>query len=182
MIGTILGGLVIGGLISNYIKDRREEREKEETKALFSIADTTQRNIEYRPVQPRVVTKTVVKRVSDPLITKKVEFFDTYRDLDVRLARYIGRGQKGVAYLINGLKTKRQNYDMMNRLKEVRNYRNKLSHDKRKWRYIEAPSNYVMRSLRYVCEWASENERQAANFVAAGKADFDKRDRHNGRR
>ncbi len=73
----------------------------------------------------------------------KVRFFDKYRELDVYLSRMVGESYGGVGLLISacthianktGSSQHRQTCQILN---DIRNYRNKLAHNKGRWESIE---------------------------------------------
>jgi hypothetical protein len=166
MIGSLIGGLVVAGLVSSCVKERKAKKEMEAyTENMFS-------NIANCYQTPRVVTKTVYTEVKNQKLEIQVEFYDDFRALDNKLARVVGEGYKGVAYLINGLKVTKSNSNLIYSLKNIRNYRGRLSHDKRKWKDIPAPDESVMKDLSYAKRWVGNNFSQASNLVYKGKKAF----------
>ena len=163
MIGTLIGGLVIGGLVSNCVKERKAQQEREavERRNQQARAARALMNVANQCFRREVVTRTVVKEVSNKKLERQVEFYDSFRELDNKLARNVREGYKGVAYLIKGLEVTRSNDNLKNSLKNIRNYRGRLSHDKRKWKDIPAPDDSLMRDLYRAQSWVSNNYSQA---------------------
>ena len=173
MLGTILGGMVLGGIVTSVVKGKREKeqrrRDEETAKKVFSqiMQAQGQRRIN---VEPRIKTKVIVR--TDPKLEKQVDFFDDFRALDNKLARMVNEGYKGVTYLINGMYANKSHYDMREKLKNIRNYRGRLTHDKKKWASIPAPSDSVMRDLKIAIKWVDENYSLSAKLVYKGKSSF----------
>jgi hypothetical protein len=174
MIGTLIGGLVIGGIVSSCVKERKAQQEREavERRNQQARAARALMNIANQCSRPEVVTRTVVKEVSNKKLERQVEFYDGFRELDNKLARNVREGYKGVTYLIKGLEVTRSNDNLKNSLKNIRNYRGRLSHDKRKWKDIPAPDDSLMRDLHRAQSWVSNNYSQAGNLVYKGKKAF----------
>lgn len=92
-------------------------------------------------------------RVVD-LNAKKVEFFDKYREIDVYLASFVGQRHGGISFFISGLigGSKKAGikppYELIDALKELREYRNILGHDKTKWRALPDPKPSYIKILR----------------------------------
>ncbi len=74
--------------------------------------------------------------------------------------------------MIKGLEVTNSNYNLRNSLKNIRNYRGRLSHDKRKWKELHAPDAALMRDLHRAQEWVSNNWSQASKLVYKGKKAF----------
>lgn len=174
MIGTLIGGLVIGGIVSSCVKERKAQQEREavERRNQQARAARALMNIANQCSRHEVVTRTVVKEVSNKKLERQVEFYDGFRELDNKLARNVREGYKGVTYLIKGLEVTRSNDNLKNSLKNIRNYRGRLSHDKRKWKDIPAPDDSLMRDLHRAQSWVSNNYSQAGNLVYKGKKAF----------
>ncbi len=174
MIGTLIGGLVIGGIVSSCVKERKAQQEREavERRNQQARAARALMNIANQCSRREVVTRTVVKEVSNKKLERQVEFYDSFRELDNKLARNVREGYKGVTYLIKGLEVTRSNDNLKNSLKNIRNYRGRLSHDKRKWKDIPAPDDSLMRDLHRAQSWVSNNYSQAGNLVYKGKKAF----------
>lgn len=174
MIGTLIGGLVIGGIVSSCVKERKAQQEREavERRNQRARAARALMNIANQCSRHEVVTRTVVKEVSNKKLERQVEFYDGFRELDNKLARNVREGYKGVTYLIKGLAVTRSNDNLKNSLKNIRNYRGRLSHDKRKWKDIPAPDDSLMRDLHRAQSWVSNNYSQAGNLVYKGKKAF----------
>jgi hypothetical protein len=174
MIGTLIGGLVIGGIVSSCVKERKAQQEREavERRNQQARAARALMNIANQCSRREVVTRTVVKEVSNKKLERQVEFYDGFRELDNKLARNVREGYKGVTYLIKGLEVTRSNDNLKNSLKNIRNYRGRLSHDKRKWKDIPAPDDSLMRDLHRAQSWVSNNYSQAGNLVYKGKKAF----------
>ena len=172
MLGTLIGGAVIGGIVSGCVQKRKQEaiREKIEAENQRRIISSLFSSYEQTPT--RVVTKTVVKKVQDPKLKLQVKFFDGFRELDNKLARMVREGYKGVTYLIKGLEVTHGNQKLINALKNIRNYRNRLSHDKRQWKEFPAPTTTVMEDLRYAQSWVERNSSDAARIAWKGKNAF----------
>lgn len=170
MIGSLIGGLVVGGIVSGCMKERKAKKERE---AIERRNQRTLLNLASQYSRPQVVTRTVVKEVSNKKLERQVEFFDAFRALDNKLARSATKqGYKGVTNLIKGLEISRLHRDLQNSLKNIRNYRGRLSHDRRKWKDIPAPSAAVMQDLRRAQAWVSNNYDQASRLVYKGKMAF----------
>ena len=174
MLGTLIGGVVIGGIVSEYVNnhnrkakkdwmDQELERENRVLKQVLASCSTPSRT---------TVTRTVVKKVQDPKLALQVKFFDGFRELDNKLARMVREGYKGVTYLVKGLEVARGNQRLINALKNIRNYRNRLSHDKRQWKEFPAPTSSVMEDLRYAQSWVDRNSSDAARLAWKGKNAF----------
>lgn len=74
--------------------------------------------------------------------------------------------------MIKGLEVTNLNYNLRNSLKNIRNYRGRLSHDKNKWKDIPEPTAMLIKDLHRVQEWVSNNYSQAASLVCKGKKAF----------
>lgn len=174
MIGTLIGGLVVGGLVSNCVKERKAKQEREaiERRNQQAFTERALLGLVNQYSKPKVVTRTVVKEVKNQKLERQVEFYDGFRALDNKLARNVREGYKGVTYLIKGLEVTNSNYNLRNSLKNIRNYRGRLSHDKSKWKNIPAPDAALMRDLHRAQEWVSNNYSQAGNLVYKGKKAF----------
>ena len=150
MIGAILGCVAVGGLVTGQVQKRKAQKLNEELKA-----------------------KLLAQKASDTKLKKQVKFYDTYRALDNQLARLSTReGSKGMAYLIHGLEVQHSNPRLLNCLKNARNYRNQLSHDKRQWAKIPAPTAETVADLKYVESWVNRNLTLAGRIVWKGKEAF----------
>lgn len=91
MIGTIIGCLVFGGVVSNYVKERKEKQERE-AKGCRNQQAFAERTLLVGVNQysnPKVVTRTVVKEAKNKKLEKQVEFYDKFRALDNKLARNV---------------------------------------------------------------------------------------------
>lgn len=171
MLGTLLGGVLIGSVVSGCVQKRKqEERSRQEAERQRRIVSRIMTSTYTAP--QRVVTKTVVKKVQDPKLKLQVSFFDGFRALDNKLARMVREGYKGVSYLIKGLEVTRGNQSLIKALKNIRNYRNKLSHDKRQWKSFPAPTSSVMADLHYAQSWVNKNSSEAARITWKGKNAF----------
>ena len=151
MIGTIIGGLVVGGMVAEYAKSKKDAKAAKSKNYAQTI---------------------VIHQTVDKKLNKQVNFFDKYRALDTELARYVREGFKGVTYLEKGLEVSRTNNSLKQSLRNIRNYRNKLSHDKRQWKNIEEPSSTIMSDLGKAISWVNCNRNLAANMVYKGKKAF----------
>ena len=179
MLGAIIGGLVVGGLISSCVSDNRSRRSSVERTSherthssctqSYRASRTQTRSQQSKPV---VITKTVVKEVTNQKLERQVTFYDEFRELDNKLARNIGKGYKGVTYLIKGLEVTDANYSLRRSLKNIKNYRGQLSHDKRKWKDIPAPSESIMSDLRRAKDWVYYNSSLAGKLVYKGNKAF----------
>lgn len=172
MLGTLIGGAVIGGIVSGCVNNRKAkkdwmDRELERQGRVFTQVLTS-----YSRPKQKVVTKTVVKKVEDPKLKLQVKFFDSFRELDNKLARMVREGYKGVTYLVKGLEVTHGNQRLINALKNIRNYRNRLSHDKRRWKEFPAPTSSIMEDLRYAQSWVDRNSSDAARLAWKGKTAF----------
>ncbi|MBE5731843.1 MAG: hypothetical protein E7353_02305 [Clostridiales bacterium] len=143
MLGAILGGMLIGGIVS-------------------SCAGRSRANKQIEIIQ-----------ANDRKLKKQVEFYDEFRELDSRLARNVREGYKGITYLIKGLEVSHYNYDLINKLKNIRNYRGRLSHDRKKWRDIPEPSRSLMNDLMIAKDWVDDNFITAGKLVYKGKKAFE---------
>jgi len=86
---------------------------------------------------------------------EKINFFDDYRALDVQIARLIGEGSGGIGLLVKAMKygylknvsNLREYYCD---LKEIRDYRNMLAHNKNRWCNMSSPKSWYRQSLSKV--------------------------------
>lgn len=72
----------------------------------------------------------------------KISFFDSYRAFDTYVARLAGQGSGGVTFLIRSMQrntTDKKMLSLVSTLKQMRNYRNILSHNRNKWRDLPDP-------------------------------------------
>ena len=152
MLGVLLGGAVIGGMVSNCIGGKRARRESDELELMF-----------------------LMQQAQNNKLQAQITFFDEFRALDNQLARFVREGYKGVTYLIKAMEIMYDDEDMINAVKAVRNYRNRLSHDRNKWAAIPAPSAYVMKTLRALQRWTDENMSEVGRLVWKGKNAFNAR-------
>ena len=132
MIETVVGGLVVGGIVSSCVNKIGARRKLE----------------------------------------KQVKFYDAFRELDNQLARNSGENFKGVTYLIKGLEVSNTNKSLIASLKNIRNYRGRLSHDRLKWANIPAPDKITMKDLRFVRLWVKRHKAYAKSLVNKGEQAF----------
>ena len=151
MIVTLLSGVVVGGIVSGCVEAHKAKKEREKLQEQLRIQQAKDRKLKLQ-----------------------VEFFDAFRELDNKLARVVREGFKGVTYLINGVAAVRFNYRLIEALKNVRNYRGRLTHDKTKWVYIPAPTPSIMKDLYYAQAWVERNYSAAAKLVWKGREAFSK--------
>lgn len=172
MLGALIGGAIIGSIFSDCVKSRNTSNSR--SSSYSRTRSTSSYSSSSRPSynKPKVITRTVVKKVEDPKLKLQVEFFDTFRALDVDLARMVKEGYKGVAYLEKGLRVSRTNLSLADSLRNIRNYRNHLSHVRAKWRYVPAPTSSLMSDLRYVRNWVNNHYSDAARLAWKGKQAF----------
>ena len=168
MIGSIIGGIVIGGLISSSLDNRSRNKELEAQNARLRKMCNQALEASMSSSSTRESRGTRV----DAKLERQVEFFDEFRSLDNRLARNVREGYKGVTYLIKGMDVSRTNQGIKNCLKNIRNYRGQLSHDKRKWKNIPAPSESLMNDLKRAKNWVDSNYSYASKLVYKGKSAF----------
>jgi leucyl aminopeptidase (aminopeptidase T) len=152
MVVTLLSGVVIGGIVSGCAGAHKAKKEREELQEQLRI-----------------------QKAKDRKLKLQVEFFDSFRELDNKLARMIGVGKKGVAYLINGLTITHASEKATRAFKNIRDYRNQLSHDKRKWIHVPAPTPSIMKDLHYAQAWVERNYSAAAKLVWKGREAFSKK-------
>ena len=143
MLGAILGGMLIGGIVSSCASRNRTNKQIE------------------------------IMQEAERKLKKQVEFYDEFRELDNRLARNVREGYKGITYLIKGLEVSNYNYDLIKRLKNIRNYRGRLSHDRNKWRDIPEPSRSLMNDIMKAKEWVDDNFITAGKLVFKGKKSYE---------
>ena len=151
MIVTLLSGAVVGGIVSGCVEAHKAKKEREKLQEQLRIQQAKDRKLKLQ-----------------------VEFFDSFRELDNKLARMIGAGKKGVAYLVNGLTITHASEKSMRAFKNIRDYRNQLSHDKRKWIHVPAPTPSIMKDLHYAQAWVERNYSAAAKLVWKGREAFSK--------
>ena len=159
MLGTIIGGIIIGGVASNIIERKREKRFEAECRENFRrmISDVSKSS------------STSESKDVDQKYERQIEFFDDFRRLDNRLARGVNKGYKGVTYLVKGMEVTRfSDRGLIYALKNIRNFRNKLSHDKRRWCEVEAPSASIMADLRRAENWVNSNYSYASTLTYKG--------------
>ena len=165
MIGSIIGGIIIGGIASNLIERKRERKFESEC------------NENFRRLISGMGSRTSSRSTENKSVNQKyqrqIEFFDSFRELDNKLARMVRQGYKGVTYLVKGMEiTRFSNQNLLNSFKNIRNFRNQLSHDKRKWCDVPAPSASVMSDLRRAVAWVRENYSYASSLTYKGLQAF----------
>ena len=131
-LGLLIGGLLVGAAICSS--------------GSSSSSNTTKYSVNNYRVSNQNIRKTTYLSSS-----QKEHFFDLYRNLDVKLSRKIGKSSKGISILIQGLRySKNSDYksNVLNKLIQCRNYRNKLAHSKDKWRDIENPESWMFTFLK----------------------------------
>lgn len=166
MIGAILGAVVIGALVDAYCNSSRKISYWEYCNIHKKEYELKQKELELARTEQRL-------KQSYSRIEKQVVFFDTFRALDCSLARYVGEGYKGVTYLIKGMYEQKGTYsNMIGIFKNIKNYRGQLSHDKRKWVNIPAPSDNLLRDMDWAVQWFNKNKNLAGRLVYAGKKAF----------
>ena len=151
MIVTLLSGVVVGGIVSGCVEAHKAKKEREKLQEQLRAQQAKDRKLKLQ-----------------------VEFFDAFRELDNKLARMIGAGKKGVAYIVNGLTITHASEKVMRAFKNIRDYRNQLSHDKRKWIHVPAPTPSIMKDLYYAQAWVERNYSAAAKLVWKGREAFSK--------
>ena len=176
MIGTIIGGIVLGGVIANYNEKKRQKRE-EESEAARCYRELYDRYQSLHSSVAACYAEKVQAENADKKLKRQVEFFDEFRELDNKLARSIRKGFKGVTYLIKGMEVAKSNRDLQNCFKSIRNYRGQLSHDKRKWKDIPAPSDSLMNDLYQAKRWVENNYSYASHLVYKGERAFSRETR-----
>ena len=174
MLGTLIGGAIIGGIVTGCAKNKaskvKAERELERQSQVLERFLSSPSS--YSSSGTRVVTKTVVKKVEDPKLKLQTSFFDKFRALDNQLARMTRDGYKGVTNLIKGLEVTHGSERLIRALKNIRNYRNRISHDKRQWKQMPAPTPALMGDLRYAQGWVNDNTAKAGQLAWKGKNAF----------
>ena len=115
---------------------------------------------------------------------KKVEFFDKYREIDVYLASFVGQRYGGISFLISGLigVSRRAGikppYELIDALKELREYRNTIGHDKSKWRALPDPKPSYIRILRNLSVTIEGSLKDIIMFVEDGYQYIKSRNRY----
>ena len=181
MIGSLIGGMIVGGVAANYIEKKRKEKDffEKSERELRQLMDYTIRHFNTSAGsstsnRSNTSARTNTTKSTDTKLQKQVEFFDEFRSLDNKLARNVREGYKGVTYLIKGMDVTNSNANVKNSLKNIRNYRNQLSHDKRKWKDVPAPTSSLMSDLHKAINWVNSNYSYAGKLVYKGKNAFSK--------
>ena len=97
MLVTLIGGVVLGGIVSGCAQKKKAQKEREALE------------LELKN-----------QREKDRKLKLQTDFFDAYRALDNKLARMVRKGYKGVAYLEKGLKIVHGSMRDINACKEIR--------------------------------------------------------------
>ncbi len=150
MLGLLLGALAVGAICSYSDHNSSVYKKKENN------SNTQGRNyIQYRQVY-----------VNE---TEKVTFFDNYRALDNYLGRLVGKGSGGVTLLINTIKHRGVNNSELesiyNDLRNVRDYRNNLAHNKNQWNQLPNPRSSYNQILSKVRNVVVRNESSVAKAM-----------------
>ena len=146
-LGLVIAGLVVGGAVRHRAKVKQQERqleavrsqvaqlqrEKAKSKSQINNLKNELKNVKSQPV------KTVVNYNS----SKKERFYDTYRALDVKLSRVVGKGEYGVNMYIRSSQNKNTNKNAVAKLIRCKDYRNMISHGKDKWKNMPDPETWM---------------------------------------
>lgn len=171
MLGSLIGGIILGGAAVGYAERKRKKDE-------FDLYECHEKG--YRLLSDCLTTYVSTNKSTgksqntrvDKKLERQVKFFDEFRALDNRLARNVREGYKGVTYLIKGMDVAKFNRDLQNCFKNIRNFRNQMSHDRRKWKDIPAPSDSLMNDLYRAKKWVDNNSSYAGSLVYKGKKAF----------
>ena len=124
-LGLIIGAIAVGAALCAHSSSSQ------------SSSNVTYTSAPSRPVYNVIYQDRTVSH------QQKVSFFDTYRSLDNYLARLIGEGSGGIGLLIYTCKHLNVQIDALNRLipglRQARDYRNNLAHNKNCWSQIPDP-------------------------------------------
>ena len=151
-IGLLVAGLVVGGVVRHHNKKKENELEEmrrqvaslnrshaKKCNQYVELARELNKVKNQKAQQAKVVTKTVAKYNC----TKKENFFDIYRELDMKLSRIMGKNEKGISTFIKYANEKKQYTVKVPKLIKCRDYRNRLAHSKDKWQNIADPEPWM---------------------------------------
>lgn len=159
MLGALLAGAVAALAITGTDSSDREKESERNWKMLLEQSD------DY---------ETATYSGTD--YDDKVEFLDAYRELDSYLADFVGESYKGITYFRSGIigyvkASGDKNWRGYARdLKEAREWRNYLCHNKSKWRVIQDPPYHLTDFLKGMLQWAVRRTSDACELVEDGKA------------
>ena len=149
-IGLLVGAFALGAFAAHSVAKNRNERSTEN----YGV------RVNYTPAPVRTITHRTTE------FNEKVEFFDNYRALDVKLARLIGQGSGGIGLLINACRYQGLNINSLNNLiKDLRaasDYRNILAHNRKRWKELSNPNHSFSTVLNRVETIVNKN----VNYVA----------------
>lgn len=158
MLGALLAGTVAVFAIAgarNSIKEKERRREQSKSSGYsYSYQPATYGGTDY---------------------DDKVEFLDAYRELDSYLADFVGESYRGITYLRSGVigyvkRTGDKNWrEYARELKEAREWRNYLSHNKNKWHVMQDPPSDLTSFLKDMLRWAVRCPSHACELVEDGK-------------
>ena len=165
LVGAIIGGAIVG-ICSNNKKSSQQDAKRAQLIRSYNKSICRQTPYIYQ-VTPKQ-TKDSLYYETTQKFARQINFFDEFRALDNKLSRMVRKGYKGITYLINGLEKAHMNPRLVSALKNIRNYRNILCHDKRAWTNVAEPANSVMSDLYLARNWVSQNEADACHLVWRG--------------
>ena len=151
-IGLLVAGLIVGGVVCHHNKKKENELEEMRRQVAslnrshatkcnqyVELARELNKVKNQKAQQAKVVTKTVAKYNC----TKKENFFDIYRELDMKLSRIIGKSEQGINVFIRASKNKNTNSKIVSKLIRCKGYRNQLAHSKNKWQNMSDPEPWM---------------------------------------
>lgn len=162
MLGAILAATVAGFAISGA---RNSIKEKQRKKEQATYSGRSYNHESYNSHESYNGTD----------YDNKVEFLDTYRELDSYLADFVGENYKGISYLrcgaIGYVKRTGDKYwrEYAKELKDAREWRNYLCHNKNKWHIMQDPPSDLTSFLKDMYRWAVRCSSHACEFVEDGK-------------
>lgn len=159
-IGLLVGAFALGAFAAHSVAKNRNERSTENYGVRVNYAPAPVRTIICQSVPVRAITHRTTE------FNEKVEFFDNYRALDVKLARLIGQGSGGIGLLINACRYQGLNINSLNNLikdlRAARDYRNILAHNRKRWKELSNPNHNFSTVLNRVETIVNKN----VNYVA----------------
>ncbi len=102
---------------------------------------------------------------------RKVRFYDTYRKLDRYLAGMVNAESGGISLLIqttNYLWKRTGNSNchfIASTLENIRAYRNRISHNERRWAEIPDVSSETISALETIYNWVWENSDEVEDML-----------------
>ena len=180
MLGWILGALAVGAILSSGDSSSSSSSSSSRT---YSNSDHYY--ISGPTSKRRYTNNTSTHKYTSNGQEEKVEFFDKYRELDVRLARLIGEGSGGIGLFILAYRYRKINAPSISHavenLVEVKDYRNNLAHKRTQWRYMDDPRGYYVDTIREISSFVDYHSSDVARGMMAEKKILDAK-RNGGRR